>query len=135
MLLSVSLAMSEADGDPNDPGWADIAFVVSPMLAALAGLMTGLMLAAMAALRLVNLSVARARRALKVGIVGGPIIYLAVLIAGTSALDAAQSADALAFVSFVVPTLCGIGTTVVAALVRRSPAGAHAEMGRPDSLE
>jgi hypothetical protein len=127
--------MGEAEGDPNDPGWGDIAFFVSPMLAALIGLLTGLMLALVAALRLVNVSLARARRALVVGMIGGPIIYLAVLIAVMAALDAAQSVSALAFVSFVVPALCGVGTTLVAALVPRSPADAHADMGRPDSLE
>ena len=52
-------------------------------------------------------------RALVLGIIGGPLAYLALFVACASLLDDAGSVPLLAFFSFVVPTLCGIGFTLL----------------------
>jgi hypothetical protein len=60
-----------------------------------------------------------ASRAMVVGLVGGPIVYLAVLIAAASALDSAHSTRVEALVAFMFPAICGIGMTLIPALVPR----------------
>jgi hypothetical protein len=118
-VFAAYVASSQAVGDPSDPGVADIAFFISPIFAAGAAMVTGLLLVSVALLRLVDLTVGDAVLALGIGIFGGPLLYLIVLIASASALDAAKSIEVYAFVSFMVPVLCGIGVTLISALVRR----------------
>jgi len=111
---------SSGSGDPHDPGWADIAFFVSPFIAIAAAVVVGLVLVVVAAMRLVGVTAGRAWKALLVGFVGGPVIYLAVLIAGASALDTVESTRVLGLFTCVFPVLCGIGVTLIAALVPRN---------------
>jgi len=119
MVFSVYLVIITADADPNDPGAADVAFFISPFLAAAAAIVTGILLALVASLRLIPLTIGRVGRALVAGVILGPVIYLIFLIVIASALDAAQSGLISAIVSFIAPTLCGIGVTLVTVLVQR----------------
>ena len=121
MLLAVRLAADTSDVDPGDPGWGDIAFFVSPFLAIAAAIVIGLVLVFVAALRLVGLTAGRAGRAVVIGLVGGPLIYLAVLIASAAAVDETHSSQVLAFMTLVFPVICGIGVTLAAALVQPRP--------------
>jgi hypothetical protein len=120
MLLAFWLAADSTGGDPHDPGWADIAFFISPILAIAAATAVGLVLVFVAGMRLIGVKVGRAGKALAFGFVGGPVIYLVVLIAGASALDKAESTVVLALFVCVFPALCGIGATLIAAVVPRS---------------
>jgi hypothetical protein len=128
MIVAVCLVIIQADADPDDPGAADVAFVLSPMLAIADAIVTGLLLVLMAARRLIPLTVARAVRALAAGVILGPLIYLTVLIVSASRLDAAHSGLTNAIFSYLVPTICAVGVTLITALVRRpgGPAGARA---------
>ena len=112
------LGFSGPPSDPNDPGVADVAFFVSPIIAVIAAMATAAMLWVVGALRLADLSAYRARNALVAGALVGPMTYLAVLLATTPTLDSAQSGRLDDFVSFVVPVICGIGATLIAALVQ-----------------
>ena len=62
--------VSVAGADPNDPGLVQVALFGSPFLAAAAAFVTGLMLTILGALRLVELTLARALVALVLGLVG-----------------------------------------------------------------
>ena len=117
ILFAVWLASDTRDIDPSDPGWADIAFFVSPILAFAAAFVIGLVLIVVSLLRLIDLRPARAAGAMVVGLIGAPIIYIVVLILAASALDGVQSSAVLACVTFVVPAICGTTVTLIAALI------------------
>jgi len=77
--------------DPNDPGWADVAWVVSPILAAGASLAIGILLMLVAAFRLIDVALARAAKATGLGCIGAPIVYLACLFALAGVMDSADA--------------------------------------------
>jgi hypothetical protein len=118
--LAVYLATGMAGSDPNDGGLADIAFVVSPILAAIVAVVTGLLLAIVAKLRLVGFSVARAIRGTIIGLIGGPVIYLVVLILVTYSGSLTQSMPVLGFVMFLAPVICGSSVTLISVRARAS---------------
>jgi hypothetical protein len=118
LAFAVYLAIDEADLDPDDPGAADVAFFVSPMLAMASAVVTGMLLLVVARFRMVSVDVSQAFRAMVVGFILGPITYLAFLIVIASPLDAAHSGVAVAMVSFIVPTISGIGWTLGTAVIR-----------------
>jgi hypothetical protein len=119
VLLALFAATSGVPSDPNDPGVADVAFVVSPIIAIVAAIGTGLLLWLVGLLRLADVSVYRARNAFVVGAIVGPITYLVVLVVAASSLDSRQSGRLYDVVSLVLPTVCGVGVTLVAALGQR----------------
>ena len=115
--------VSVAGADPNDPGLVQVALFGSPFLAAAAAFVTGLMLTILGALRLVELTLARALVALVLGLVGAPIGYLVVFVV-TWTLLGNVPLGVFAVLCFMLPVVCGIGSTLIATtLVRRiSPA-------------
>lgn len=130
VVFAVYLAIILADLDPDDPGSADILFVLSPMLAVIDAIVIGLLLTLVAARRLVPLTVARASRALAAGVILGPLVYLTLLFVGASWLDAAHSGLIDAIVGSLVPTTCALGATLIAAVIRR-PRGSQGIGGKP----
>ena len=130
VLFGVYLVIILADLDPDDPGAADVLFVLSPMLAIVDAIVIGLLLTLVAARRLVPLTVARAVRALAAGVILGPLVYLTLLIFGASWLDAAHSGLIDAIFSSLVPTICALGATLIAAVARR-PGGSLDIGGKP----
>ena len=117
--LALFAATSGAPSDPNDPGVADVAFVVSPIIAIMAAIGTGLLLWLVGMLHLADVSVYRARNAFVAGAIIGPISYLVILVVAVSFLDSRQSGRLDDVVSLVLPTVCGVGVTLVAALGQR----------------
>jgi hypothetical protein len=115
LIAGVFVVLAAVDGpDPNDGGWADLAFFGGPFLAAGAAFLTAILLAVLAG------SQGRARppaadsgRAFVLGFIGGPLVYLALLMACASLLDDARSVPLYAFFISVVPILCGIGFTLL----------------------
>jgi hypothetical protein len=120
ILLAAVLAMDASRTDADDPGWADIAFFVSPIIAIGSAIVLGLTLVIVAALRLVDLRVGRLSKATVLGVVVGPIVYIAGMVAIAVVLgDAVPSSTAWAFMTVLFPALCGLGVTLIAAFVRR----------------
>jgi hypothetical protein len=117
MLPAVWAAVETHDVDPNDSGWAEFAFLLSPFWAIAAAVVIGVVLIVVAAMRLIGLRTTSAAIAMGIGVVAGPVIYLAVLIASASALDSAQSSVLLAVITWVFPVVCGIGATLVPAFL------------------
>ena len=113
--LGAYLAFSGPPIDPNDPGSADVAFFVSPFIAVLAAMAISALLWVVGSLRLADITAHRASRALVAGVLLGPLTYWALLLVMTSA----QSGRLDGFVSFVVPTACGIGVTMATAVFSR----------------
>jgi hypothetical protein len=113
------------DYDPSDPGLGQILGVISPLFAFAAAFVVGLVIVVVAAFRLIGLTVRRAGRAMLVGLVGGPFAYLAVLMASAPFVDAVDEALAqrvLGFLTFLCPVICGIGVTLIAAVLALRPA-------------
>jgi hypothetical protein len=126
LLFGAFLSVTSADLDPDDPGSADIAFVLSPVLAVIDAIVIGTLLVLLARARLIPITVGRARRALGAGVLLAPIAYLVVLIASASAIDDAHSGALDATVSFLVPAICATVIALAIALLglrRRSSAG------------
>jgi len=125
LLLAMWLAGDTSEIDPNDPGWGDIAFFVSPVLAFAAAFVIGLVLMVVAWLGLIDLTARIAGRAMLVGLISGPIIYFVIMVITVVALDeSVPTSTTWAFLTLVVPTICGTGVTVIAALIgRRRVAG------------
>lgn len=119
-------------GDPKDGGWADIAFVISPFLAIACAFVVGLVLVVVAAFRLIDLTVRQAGGAMLVGMIVAPVLYVLALIVSASALDAVQSVRVMAAFVAIWPAICGIGVTLISALVlhrRGRPATANPSAG------
>jgi len=117
MLPAVRTAVYTSDIDPHDGGWADIAFFVSPFFAIAGAAVIGIVLIVVAATGLIGLPVRAAGGALVIGLIGAPVIYVAVLLATASAQDAARSSVVLAVMTYVFPVVCGIGATLIAAFI------------------
>jgi hypothetical protein len=115
ILLAAYLAISESGGDPSDPGWADIAFGIGPLFAIAAAFVIGLVLDVVAAMELLDLTVSRAAWAMVVGLVGAPVVYLAVLLNAPFGIE--DSTREQAFMIFMVPAICGMSLTLIPALV------------------
>jgi hypothetical protein len=152
MLLAVRLMPVLSDVDPGDPGWGDIMVFVSPFFAIAAAFVVGLVLVVVSAKQLVGLTAGRAGRATMIGLIGGPLVYLAVLLVSASAIgtaagfagaigsaagidsaftvDGALSSPVLAFMTFVLPVICGIVVTLFAAHPRHPPRAAWPMAGR-----
>ena len=127
LLLAGWLAIDSMGDDPNDPGWVDVALFVSPILAAAAAFVMGLVLIIVAAAKLVRVTVGRTGLALVVGLVGAPILYfvIAIVIAFVIGIDTVPTSFEWAVVTCIVPALCGTGVTLAAAsdIGRLRPAG------------
>jgi len=114
LLASFVAVLAATDGgDPSDfPG--ELMLMGLVFFAPGAAFLTALLLAVLAG------SQGRAcpptadpTRALVLGIIGGPLAYLALFLACASLLDDARSVPLDAFFAFVVPALCGIGLTLL----------------------
>jgi hypothetical protein len=130
MVFAIYLVIISADLDPDDPGAADVLFFVSPMLAIVDAIVIGLLLTLVAARRLIPLTVTRAVRALVAGVILGPLLYLTLLILAASWLDTAHSGLIDAIFGALLPTICALGATLLAAVIRR-PGGSHGTDGKP----
>jgi hypothetical protein len=73
--------------DPNDPGWAEVAVIISPVLAAGASVAIGTLLMVVAAFRLIDVALSRAAKATGLGCIGAPIVYLFCLFALLDFMD------------------------------------------------
>ena len=114
-VLGAYLANDSMGIDPNDSGWAELAWFVSPMLAAGASLAIGILLMLVAAFRLVDVALSRAAKATGVGCLLAPVLFLislAVLADFLDSLDPGASWPLPWFV-FAMPIAIGIATVIV----------------------
>jgi hypothetical protein len=105
--------------DTSDPGWGEIGFVVSPFLAAISAFVVGLSLVIAAAIHGVRLRIRDATVVAVVGIIGGPIVYLLLAITLGSVPAIAESSLFLPLLVFTLPSICGVGITLLAVRLRR----------------
>jgi hypothetical protein len=113
-VLGAYLVSSSLVIDPNDPGWAEVAWIVSPMLASGASLAIGILLMLVAAFRLIDVALSRAAKATGLGCIGAPVLYLISLLVLADFLDSLD-ADALwllPLLIFALPIVMGIATVL-----------------------
>ena len=67
--------------DPSDPGFAEVGMFLSPLLAAGASVVIGIVLMVVAAFRLIDVALSRAAKATGLGCVVSPIAYVVFLLA------------------------------------------------------
>ena len=90
-VLGAYLVNESAGIDPTDPGWAEVAWIISPILAAGASLAIGILLMLVAAFSLIDVALSRAAKATGVGCGRFPVLYLLSVFA---LLDFMDSLDA-----------------------------------------
>jgi MFS family permease len=100
--------------DPSDESWGWLALLGGMLFAPVAAVLTSILLAVLAG------SQGRAcpptadpGRAFLVGIIGGPLVSIGLLFACASLLEEARSVPLDVFVAVVLPTLLGIGLTLL----------------------
>ena len=77
--------------DPSDPGFAEVAWVLSPLLAGGASVAMGIVLMVVAAFRLIDVALSRAAKATGLGCVVSPIAYVFCLLTFATALGSLYS--------------------------------------------
>ena len=107
--------------DPNDGGWGEIAFVISPILAVLAGFAIALVMFVVRLFRLADISRSQAGAALIGGGCLGPIAYFVLVVLGASIFDASLRAGRGYLFVFTLPIFTGVGFALGAALRERWP--------------
>jgi len=115
--VALYLVQDTLDVDLDDPGWGDIAFFFSPLVAVAAALVTGVLLTVVAVFRGVALSWQVALTACGAGSIVAPLVYGAALLSLGDAADSAHSALVYGVFVFLAPVLIGAGTVVAIALV------------------
>jgi hypothetical protein len=105
--------------DPEDGGWGEIAFVVSPIIAFVAALAMSAVLWVVGLLRLADISVHRARDAAVGGGCLGPIVFLVILAVGSSTFDSMLNAGRGYVVIFTLPIVIGVILALGGAIARR----------------
>ena len=100
--------------DPDDPGWGEVAWLVSPFLAAGASVAIGVLLMLVAALRLVDVALSRAAKATAVGCVVAPVLFILGLLAAADFLDSldAEASWQLPWFILALPIVVGIVTVL-----------------------
>jgi MFS family permease len=110
-----------ASTDPNDPGWADITFFVSPFFATVAGLAVSIVILVVGLIRLADTTGHRARNAAVGGGCVGPIAFFVTLVVGANQFDSLLYAGHGYVVIYTIPIAFGVLFALGAALVTRRP--------------
>jgi hypothetical protein len=105
--------------DPNDGGWADIAFFVSPFFAFIAGLALSAVVLVVRRLRLADVSASGVRASAVAGGCLGPVVYFVILAVFASTFDSLLYAGRGYLVIFTLPIFCGVIFALGGSLVRR----------------
>ena len=118
--VGVLLGLPEST-DPDDGGWAEVAFVISPVLAFITGLAMAAVLWLVGRLGLADISASRARDAAIGGGCLGPIAFFVTLVLGANAYESLLSAGRGYLIIYTIPIAFGVLCALGAALVRRRP--------------
>jgi len=105
--------------DPDDGGWAEVAFFISPFFALIAALALSAVIWVVGLLRLADISVYRARDAAVGGGCLAPIAYFVILAVGASTFDSMLYAGRGYIAIFTLPILMGVIFALGAAMARR----------------
>jgi hypothetical protein len=119
--------------DPSDPGWAEVAWIVGPILAAGGSLVIGVVLMMVAALRLIDVALSRAAKATGLGCIGAPIVYLSCLLLLANSLDSLDANGAWqALAPLLISALpIGVGIATVLGYVVGWPRWASRNIPNP----
>lgn len=117
-VLGAYLVINSLGVDPNGEAWPYLAWLVSPLLAAGAGVAIGILLMLVARFRLIDLALPRAAKATGIGCISAPFVYIVSLFALGQLwewLDLAVSPDPGALwplLIFALPIVTGIATVL-----------------------
>lgn len=116
------LGLEDTSGiDPNDGGWGEIAVVISPILAVLAGFAIAIVMFVVRLFRLADISRSQAGAALIGGGCLSPIAYFGLVVLGGSIFDASIAAGLGYLFVLTLPMVTGVLFALGAALRGRRP--------------
>ncbi len=114
-VLGVYLVINSIDflaSDPNGEGWPYIAWSVSPLLAAAAGVAIGILLMLVARFKLIDLELSRAAKATGLGCAGAPVVYVISMFVLVGFLNSLNALWLLPLLLFALPIVVGIATVL-----------------------
>ncbi len=114
-VLGAYLVINSIDflaSDPNGEAWPYLAWSVSPLLAAGAGVTIGTLLMLVAGFKLIDLELSRAAKATGLGCIGAPVVYVISMFMLVGFLDSLTALWLLPLLIFALPIVVGIATVI-----------------------